>query len=73
MDLCALCGGEKRKGETTYTVELGFGVVVIRHVPALICTQCAEEWIEAAIANELEKIVESARNKKLELEVVAFK
>jgi len=73
MDLCALCGGEKRKGETTYTVELGFGVVVIRHVPALICTLCAEEWIEADVAKELEKIVESARNKKLELEVVAFK
>lgn len=73
MDLCALCGGKKRKGETTYTVELGFGVVVIRHVPALICTQCAEEWIEADVAKELEKMVESARNKKLELEVVAFK
>ena len=54
MDLCALCGGKKRKGETTYTVELGFGVVVIRHVPALICTQCAEEWIEADVAKELE-------------------
>lgn len=73
MGLCALCGGKKRKGETTYTVELGFGVVVIRHVPALICTQCAEEWIEADVAKELEKMVESARNKKLELEVVAFK
>lgn len=73
MDLCAVCGGEKRRGETTYSVELGGGVVVVRHVPALICTQCAEEWIEADIANELEKIVESARNKKLELEVVAFK
>lgn len=73
MDLCALCGGKKRKGETTYTVEFGFGVVVIRHVPALICTQCAEEWIEADVAKELEKMVESARNKKLELEVVAFK
>lgn len=73
MNLCALCGGKKRKGETTYTIELGFGVVVVRHVPALICTQCAEEWIEADVAKELEKIVESARNKKLELEVVAFK
>ena len=73
MDLCALCGGKKRKGETTYSVDLGLGVVVVRHVPALICTQCAEEWIEAEVAKELEKIVESARNKKLELEVVAFK
>jgi len=54
-------------------VELGFGVVVIRHVPALICTQCAEEWIEADVAKELEKIVEVAKNNKLEVEVVAFK
>ena len=73
MDLCAICGGEKRRGRTTYSVELGFGVVVIRHVPALICTQCAEEWIEADVAKELEKIVEVAKNNKLEVEVVAFK
>ncbi|HHT9120771.1 MAG TPA: type II toxin-antitoxin system MqsA family antitoxin [Candidatus Hypogeohydataceae bacterium YC41] len=73
MDLCAICGGEKKKGKTTYSVELGFGVVVIRHVPASICTQCGEEWIEADVAKELERIVEMARKNKLEVEVVAFK
>ncbi len=73
MDICAVCGGEKKRGETTYSVELGFGVVVVRHVPALICVQCGEEWIEADVAKELEKRVEVARKNKLEVEVVAFK
>ena len=38
---CPLChGGIKREGKTTFTVDLGFGVVVIRKVPAQVCDQC---------------------------------
>ena len=44
---CPLCEGNKTEGTTTYTVDLGFGVVVVRGVPAKICTQCGEEWIDA--------------------------
>jgi len=43
MGKCPLCGGGKKQGDTTYTVDLGFGVVVVRGVPAKVCTQCGEE------------------------------
>jgi YgiT-type zinc finger domain-containing protein len=32
-------------GKTTFTVDLGFGVVVVRDVPATVCSQCGADWI----------------------------
>ena len=34
--ICPLCGGEKQPGKTTFTVDLGTGVVVIRDIPAMV-------------------------------------
>lgn len=69
---CPLCGGDKKAGQTIYSVDLGFGVVVIRNVPATICSQCNEEWIDAVTAKKLEKMVSMARKNKLQIEMVAF-
>jgi len=72
MEKCPLCRGEKKPGATTYSVDLGFGVVVVRNVPAKICNQCGEEWIEEKVAKELEKIVENAHLTQCQLEVIPF-
>jgi len=40
---CPWCGGTKRPGTTTFTAELGFGVVVVRDIPASVCSQCGAE------------------------------
>jgi len=40
---CALCGGRRIEGSTTFSADLGFGVVAVRNVPALVCAQCGEE------------------------------
>ena len=69
---CPLCEGNKTEGFTTYTVDLGFGVVVVRGVPAKICTQCGEEWIDASVARSLETIVLSAKAKHSLVEVVGY-
>ena len=60
---CPLCGGSKKAGRTTFTVDLGFGVVVVRDVPASVCSQCGADWIEDSIASKLEEIVNDARQK----------
>jgi YgiT-type zinc finger domain-containing protein len=59
---CPLCGGERSPGLATFTAELGFGVVVVRHVPATVCEQCGEEWIGDRVAEQLEAMVETARS-----------
>ena len=61
---CPVCrGGTRRQGTTTFTVELGFGVVVVRDVPAQVCNLCGADWIEDTTAEALERIVEQAHEK----------
>jgi YgiT-type zinc finger domain-containing protein len=65
---CPMCGGTKKPGKTTYSVDLGSGVVV-RNVKATVCSQCGEEW---NTAKRLEKIVQEARKKHRQVEVLAL-
>jgi YgiT-type zinc finger domain-containing protein len=71
-DQCPLCGGEKLPGTTTFTADLGSGVVVVRSVPATICNQCGADWIEDHVAKQLESIVDDARKKGLQVEVTSL-
>ena len=69
---CPLCGGEKKPGTTTFAVDLKFGVVVVREVPALVCAKCGNAWIEDPVAAKLETIVEDARRKHSVIEVTQW-
>lgn len=71
-DTCPLCGGHKEKGATTLTCDLGYGVVVVRQVPAMVCDQCHAEWMDDAVAEELEGIVNDARQRQLMVEVTTL-
>ena len=71
-DQCPLCGGNKTSGATTFTADLGSGVVVVRRVQATVCSQCGEEWIDDATARRLEQVVNEARSNHREVEVTAF-
>lgn len=70
--ICPLCGGDRRPGSTLFSVDLGAGVVVVRNVPASVCSLCGEALIGAETARELENIVEDARRNRREFEVVAM-
>lgn len=67
-----MCGGQKKAGKTTYTVDIGTSVVVVRNVDAAVCVQCGEEWISNNTAKQLEKITAEAREKHHQFEVVAL-
>ena len=57
---CPVChGGQKLPGTTTFTVDLGFGVVVVRGVPAQVCDLCGTDWIDDPTAETLEQIERS--------------
>lgn len=66
-----MCNGNKKEGFTTFSSDLGFGVVMVRNVPANICSQCGEEWIAANTEKSLEIIVNNAKIKHSLVEVVA--
>jgi YgiT-type zinc finger domain-containing protein len=57
---------------TTFTADLSSGVVVVRKVPATVCTQCGADWIDDQVAKQLEAIVNDAKKKRLQVEVTSF-
>lgn len=63
---------DKKTGKTTFTVDLGFGVVVVRDVPATICQQCGADWINDSIASKLEEIVNESRRKHNFVEITSL-
>jgi len=69
---CPICNGYKSESTTTFTVDLDFGIVVVRHVPAIVCEQCGAEWISDENAAKLEQIVNEAKIKHSIVEVSEF-
>ena len=44
---CVICRqGETRAGRATVTLERGGATVVVRRVPARVCANCGEEYID---------------------------
>ncbi len=70
--LCPLCGGQKRKGKTIFSLDSGRGIVVVRGVPAKICKQCGEEWIDSKPAARVERLIQPLRQKTAPVEVLSF-
>lgn len=66
---CPVCGGAKAAGTTTFTADLGIGVVVVHRVRAQVCAQCEEEWLDHATTLELERILDDARMRRQEIVV----
>jgi YgiT-type zinc finger domain-containing protein len=71
-DACPLCGGGKKPGRTTFTADLGYGIVVIRNVPATVCSQCGADWISDEVAARIETLVDGAKKKHLQVEVMSL-
>ena len=70
--VCPICGGNKRSAKTTFSVDKGETLIVIRDVPATVCAQCGEEWIDDETAQKVERIVDEAQAKNAQVEIVAL-
>lgn len=56
---CLICrGGEVEPGTTTLTAERGATTLVLRGVPARVCSQCGEAYFDEATTKRLEEIAE---------------
>jgi len=69
---CYVCGGTMKSGKTTFTVDFGTGVVVIREVPAMVCSQCGMDWINDEMAERIEKMVTDAKEKHSVVEILSM-
>ena len=51
---CMICKhGETKQGTTTVTLEKGSSTIIFKEVPAQICDNCGEKYIDESTTKEL--------------------
>ncbi|MEO8086227.1 MAG: type II toxin-antitoxin system MqsA family antitoxin [Bacteroidota bacterium] len=71
---CAICKtGETKKGFTTVTLERNQSVIVFKEVPAQICDNCGEYYLDEAISSQLIMQAENAVKTGAEVEVIRLR
>ena len=71
---CPLCKGKMGTGKTNLPYEIGEEyMVVAKDVPALVCEQCGEPFVEIAELRVVEKIVDTAEKDGVTLGFIKYK
>ncbi len=67
---CVICReAETKPGKATVTLERGAATLVIRGVPAQVCPNCGEEYVDEKIATELLRTADSAARSGVQVDV----
>ncbi|MEA3361282.1 MAG: type II toxin-antitoxin system MqsA family antitoxin [Thermodesulfobacteriota bacterium] len=69
---CALCKGKIKNGRVNFPVDVGNNFILIKDVPALVCEQCGEYFLEDDVAGVIEEIINDAKSSNVEFEILKF-
>lgn len=71
--MCVICKhGETTPGQATVTLSQGRLTLVIKGVPARVCENCGEEYVDEATAARLLEAADDAARIGVEVEVREF-
>lgn len=70
---CFMCKGNLVKKEVNYVVDLDKTIIIVKSVPAKVCTQCGERFFDDDVAQNLEKIINNLKDLETEVIIVNFK
>lgn len=65
-ELCDFCGGELSPGKKDLEFKAGGETILCRDIPANICKQCGEAYLDAKTSAKVEKFLKKAKNIKPE-------
>ena len=68
-----MCKGTVQDGFSTFTVDMGKCIVIVKNVPSRICGQCGEASYSDEVAQRLEQIAHSLTSSvSTEIAVVSY-
>ena len=56
---CAVCGGKLEATTITHEEKRGTHIYLFQNVPAKICSECREIWIDEEVLQEIDRLIES--------------
>jgi len=70
---CVVCKqAETKPGTTTVTLERGGLTVVFKGVPAQVCPNCGEDYVDSSVADQLLRDAEQTARNGTQVEVRQF-
>jgi len=74
VDKCYFCKAKVVQQQVTIDYRWGDDLVVIRDVPAGVCEQCGEKYLESGVYKELERLAKSKSHLsgKIMVDILAF-
>jgi YgiT-type zinc finger domain-containing protein len=69
---CFFCKGDYDNELTSFTVDLGNCIIIVKDVPSRVCSQCGEVSYDDGVARRLEEIVDRVRDTVTEIAVVHY-
>lgn len=71
---CPSCKGRMERGKTSLPYELANNkLIVVRGVPALVCVQCGEAFIESSVLKRVEEILNAVEKDGMTLGFLEYK
>ena len=68
---CFMCKGHTEKKLVNYLVDLN-NTIIIKNVPANVCTTCGERYFDDDVMQNLEKIINELRTLTTEMSIVNY-
>jgi YgiT-type zinc finger domain-containing protein len=70
MMKCVICKvGELAEGSATVTLERGDATLVFKHVPAQVCANCGEEYVDESVTRQVLSRAEASITEGVKLDV----
>ena len=70
---CPMCGGVMHDGITIAPFFIGNKIIVIKDVPAEICSDCGESYMKSSVVGRIENLLDRIEDLNSEMSVVHYK
>jgi YgiT-type zinc finger domain-containing protein len=71
-DRCYFCGGKLEPGSATIPFMLNSSVVIVKQVPAKVCTQCGEPIMSSEVAAVVDGYLKQAQRSGFEVSIITY-
>jgi len=61
QNTCAVCSGNLKSTTITHEERRGDQLYLFQNVPAQVCEACGEIWIDEAVLQEIDRLIESGQ------------
>lgn len=69
---CVMCKSKLTKSNVNHIVDYNGRIIIIKNVPANVCGQCGEYFVDNDTAMRLEEVVRELLNNKAEILVLNY-